>query len=120
MTGRHNNPPPHLLAAYGCTKEQWLEMRDYGVRMVAAGGSKDCTPLRAFQHQRFRAGKRGIEWQLTLPEWWAIWKASGHWEDRGKTRLGYQMCRKGDKGPYAVGNVYIGPAVANLSAATKR
>lgn len=39
-------------------------------------------------------------------EWWTIWQMSGRWEERGRGH-GYMMCRKGDVGPYALGNVVI-------------
>lgn len=120
MTGRRKNPPIHLLDAYGCTKEQWLFLRDFGLSMVEVGASKDATPLRAYQHQRFAAeSRRGIPFRLTIWEWWGIWQASGKWPERGVGR-GYMMCRKGDKGAYEAGNVYIGPGDKNLSDAAKK
>ena len=120
MTGRHRNPPRTLLEAYGCTKEQWLELRDFGLDMVKAGASHDTTPLRAFQHQRHAAiAVRDIEWKLTLPEWWTIWQASGRWSERGRG-AGYMMCRYGDKGAYEVGNVFIGDGITNLSEACRK
>lgn len=119
MTGLRANHPQHLLDGYGCTNDFWIELRDLGLRMIEAGASKDATPLRAFQHQRFAASRRRIGWKLTLPEWWSIWQDSGHWSERGVGR-GYMMCRVGDIGSYEVGNVFIGPGVENLSAATKK
>lgn len=120
MTGIQRNPRPDHLEGYGCTAEFWFELMEIGRAMVAAGASGDTTPLRAFGHQRQAArNKRGIAWELTLPQWWKIWQDSGHWQDRGIGR-GYMMCRKGDLGPYAVGNVFIGPGVENLSAAAKK
>lgn len=105
---------------YGCTKELWLELRDIGLAMIAAGKSADTTPLRAFTHQRdCSIRRRKIDWRLTLPEWWSIWEASGRWNERGMGR-GYMMCRIGDRGAYEVGNVYIGPGAENLSAAAKK
>lgn len=62
---------------------------------------------RAFQYQRKSADRRGIGWQLSFEQWWRIWSESGKWEVRGKTKGCYVMARPGDKGPYAVGNVYI-------------
>lgn len=120
MTGLQNNPPAGRLAMYGCDASLWIELRDVGLAMVRAGASVDSTPLRAYAHQRNAAERRrNIEWKLTLPEWWGIWQASGRWAERGVGR-GYMMCRRGDVGPYAVGNVYIGPGVENLSAAVKK
>jgi len=120
MTGLRKNPPDHILQKYNCTKEEWLLLRDIGLEMARAGASHDATPLRAYQHQKFAAEvKRGIEWKLTLMQWWEIWCESGHWEDRGLGR-GYMMCRIGDVGAYEIGNVFIGPGVENLSAAAKK
>lgn len=61
-----------------------------------------------FKCQKSRAKTRGIDWQLTLGQWWAIWSASGKWEQRGRANAeSAVMARKGDKGPYSVDNVYI-------------
>lgn len=121
MTGLHRNPPQRSLAMYGCTKEQWLMLRDLGIQMIRDGVCRpDSTPLRAYQHQRTAAlNKRGIEFKLSLMEWWGIWEASGHWPERGLGR-GYMMCRIGDQGAYEVGNVFIGEGACNLSAAAKK
>ena len=112
-------PTAKMLAVYPCDRELWLRLHAIGKSMVKLGHTGDVTPLRAFQHQRYRAGRRGIEWKLTLAEWWEIWESSGHWHERGWGR-GYMMCRIGDVGPYAVGNVFIAPGEENLSAAGKR
>jgi len=61
----------------------------------------------AFESQRNNARKRGIGWELTFEQWWTIWRESGKWEQRGKTKGCYVMARPGDLGPYKVGNVYI-------------
>lgn len=91
-------------------------LRALGSSMRDAGSSYSQTPIGAFRVQRNNALRRGIEWRLSLAEWWAIWEASGRWESRG-TGQGYVMCREGDKGPYAVGNVYIATARENTHAA---
>ena len=57
--------------------------------------------------QRARANRRGIAWDITLPEWVAIWIASGKWDMRGRGKGKYCMAREGDIGPYKVGNVSI-------------
>jgi hypothetical protein len=56
--------------------------------------------------------KRNIPFEITFEEWYQIWLDSGHWEERG--RGGYVMARKGDKGPYAVGNVDIKHHIDNM------
>jgi len=103
-----------FLTDYGCTKEQWREIRDLGKREIAAGKGIYRTPLYAFRQQRQSAKTRGIGWELSLWQWWSIWQTSGHWEQRGRGQ-GYVMCRKGDIGPYAVGNVFIATARENIA-----
>lgn len=70
-------------------------------------------PVQAFGRQKTNAILRGIEWNLTLWQWWTIWQESGHWDDRGVGR-GYCMCRKGDQGSYSVDNVYIATGIKNI------
>jgi hypothetical protein len=120
MSGAHRAlPTTKILEAYPCEREVWLKLHAIGKAMVSAGASADVVPLRAFQHQRYRAAKRGIAWNLTLADWWSIWDQSGHWHERGLGRS-YMMCRVGDNGAYEVGNVYIGPGAENLSAGAKK
>ena len=57
--------------------------------------------------QRWHATKtRNIEWHLTFEEWLDIWGTDIDRRGRGIGKL--NMCRYGDEGPYAVGNVFIG------------
>lgn len=90
------------LAKWGCNWDQYLALRH---------ASK---PTRCFAAQRQNAAKRGIGWELNLWQWWCIWQQSGKWQQRGRGQ-GYVMCRKGDAGPYAAGNVFIAPARVNSS-----
>lgn len=71
-------------------------------------------PLHAYRRQRENAQKRGVEWKLTLAEWWQVWVTSGYWRERG--RLGHQYCmaRNGDVGPYAIDNVRIITNIENI------
>lgn len=64
-------------------------------------------PTSAFHSQKCRASKRGIGWELNFWQWWTIWQESGRWDERGRGAEAFAMCRFGDTGPYAVGNVYI-------------
>lgn len=64
-------------------------------------------PTYAYWAQRKNALYRGIGWELNLWQWWSIWQKSGHWNERGRGRDGFGMCRLNDVGPYAVDNVYI-------------
>lgn len=100
------------LAKYGCTFADWQDMVRVGKEMRAAGKGRYRSPTYAFVSQRSNARARGIEWELTLLQWWTIWQASGKWDLRGRGQ-GYMMCRFGDAGSYSVGNVYIATGVHN-------
>jgi hypothetical protein len=63
--------------------------------------------MRKFKQQKASARRRGISFLLSFEQWWGIWEASGKWEQRGKSKGNYCMARYGDKGPYAVKNVFI-------------
>lgn len=76
------------------------------------------TPAYKFRQQRCSAAARGVEWQMTFDEWWAVWQASGKWHLRGARDGQYVMGRHGDVGPYAVGNVSI--ILANENHAIQR
>jgi hypothetical protein len=67
-----------------------------------------------FRQHKARAKYRNIKWKLTFEEWLKIWEESGHIDERGRTLGKYQMCRKGDKGAYEVGNVRIMTTEENL------
>lgn len=99
------------LSKYGCTAAEFDEIVAVGLQMREGGSSYYCTPIGAFLSQHSNARKRGIEWHLNLKEWWSVWQDSGKWELRGRGR--YVMCRHGDVGPYAVGNVFVGTAAEN-------
>jgi hypothetical protein len=103
------------LEKYGCTFAQYREVRDFGKRMMADGAGMYRTPIYAFLSQRNNAKYRGIEWNLTLWQWWSIWQESGKWAERGKRRDGYVMSRLKDQGAYEIGNVYIGTLSENSS-----
>lgn len=70
---------------------------------------------KAFHVQRMNAAKRGIQWDMTLAQWLAVWEASGHLHERGKGAGKYCMSRNGDAGPYRVDNVCIKTNKENLS-----
>lgn len=91
------------IAEWGCTRAQLKSLR-----------ARSDRPHRAFSVQKRDAKARGIEFKMTLWEWWTIWQESGHWDERGRGQ-GYCMCRHGDDGPYAVGNVFIAPTRLNSS-----
>jgi hypothetical protein len=72
------------------------------------------SPLEKYDQHCGHAKRRGVKFLLTYEEWWLVWKQSGKWHRRGRRRGQYVMARFGDKGPYAVGNVKIITAAANL------
>lgn len=71
----------------------------------------------AYSTQRVKARERGISWGFTLETWWATWRDSGKWLERGKD--GYVMARTGDVGPYAPANVRIATMGDNLREASE-
>jgi hypothetical protein len=81
------------LQQWGCSWDQYCSIRG--------------KPSRAWCLHRRNARVRGIGFELTLWQWWTIWRDSGRWPERGHGAEKYAMCRFNDVGPYAVGNVYI-------------
>jgi hypothetical protein len=99
----------HCLKKWGCGADEYRRIRAIGAP------AKNCRRATvAFNRQRQAARQRKIEWKLMLSQWWSIWEASGKWGERGRGQ-GYVMCRHGDVGPYAVGNVFIARAIENSS-----
>lgn len=74
------------------------------------------SPRGRYQQHKFHAKHRGVPFELTFSQWLEIWDESGHFDERGNhTGSGYVMRRIGDKGAYAVGNVYIGTHSDNIA-----
>ena len=67
----------------------------------------------AYRSHEKSAAARGIAFDLTLSQWWAIWQASGHAHERGRGKGKYCMSRMSDAGGYTLGNVHIQPCVEN-------
>lgn len=59
------------------------------------------------------ARKRAIAWEFTFDTWWAMWRASGRYAERGRRRGQYVMARYGDVGPYSPSNVRVCLAAEN-------
>ena len=72
----------------------------------AAVKAYNASPKGRYQAHKLNARTRGIDFELTFDEWWAIWEPM--WGFRGRGRGRYHMCRHGDTGPYSVDNVYLG------------
>lgn len=66
-----------------------------------------CTKASRYLCQRTAAGKRGVAWEISFPEWIAVWAASDCWNLRGRGIGRYCMARHGDIGPYKVNNISI-------------
>jgi hypothetical protein len=77
-------------------RETWgMSMEEYRSHVDEYGHSgKRGSPMYGYIHQRKDAGYRGIEWHFTFTTWWAMWQASGKWDDRGTGQ--YSMGRTGD------------------------
>ncbi len=86
---------------YGCSEARALELND-GRALRVAG-----TPASRYAYQRQSAFKRSIAWEISFPEWVAVWNGSGVAHLRGVGVGKYCMARQNDVGPYSVGNVSI-------------
>jgi len=82
-----------FMLTHGMTREQWATI-GRAARL-------------AFKMQRNSANQRGIEWGLSLAQWWDVWQTSGKWELRGRGKGHYCMSRINDENGYRVGNVSI-------------
>jgi hypothetical protein len=95
------------MTIYGCSLEAARQING-GLPLGAP-----IAPATAYRQQRNKASQRGISWQITFPEWFSIWSASGLWAKRGCRRGDYCMSRHGDEGPYRADNVSIKAFVEN-------
>jgi hypothetical protein len=93
--------PRSIERVYGCSMDEAVALND-GARVGEAGSRSSL-----YRSQRVNALCRGIGWEITFPEWVAVWLESGYWALRGRRRGFYCMARHGDTGPYKVGNVSI-------------
>lgn len=99
-----------LFKLYGTTAEKILEI-NHGLKFTDKN-STTCKYLR----QRSNAKARGIEWSISLADWWSVWERSGKWHLRGRGS-GYNMTRIGDTGAYSIDNVEIKTGAENSSEA---
>ena len=110
-TARRDRQDAKYMKVFGCSKSVFVELTGMEWRSAAAAKKN---PGVAYYNQCRKAGYRGIEWNITFPEWWRVWQESGKWERRGRGK-GYCMARHGDSGPYSVENVYICTIGQNFS-----
>lgn len=81
-------------AKYGCSRAQYKEI-------LNAGGTL------AFSRLKMNAEHGGFEVDMTLFQWWGVWQASGHWNNRGRGRHGYWMFRLTADAPLSIDNYCI-------------
>jgi len=93
------------MRLYGCSAKD--KKKIYGLVT-----DKD-SPHGKFSTQRSSASNRGIEWNISLKEWFDIWIGSGKWYERGRGKHGYVMARYNDTGAYEIGNVKIIRSIQN-------
>jgi hypothetical protein len=92
--------------SFGCSLEELLAI-NHGENPWAKSAIS-----RRYTNQRRSAEHRNIPWQITFPEWWAIWEP--HYANRRRTADGFVMARHQDFGPYAPWNVYITTLAQNV------
>lgn len=103
------------LEKHGCLFDEYQEFLRLGKEMRSQGMGLHKTPIGAFRSQRNNAIHRGIEWNLKFWDWWQVWHQSGKWEERGRAKDAYVMCRFKDDGAYEASNVYIATLYHNSS-----
>ena len=95
-----------MLETFGVSKAVRQDVLSLNREMRRQGRGVYQTPTYAFTTQKNNAKRRGIHWGLSFAEWWAIWLASGKWDERGRGQYG--LLRHGNTGPFVVGNVFVG------------
>ena len=83
-------------------KKHYIENRD---RLVTAKREYTASFKGKYVASKMHAKQRGIEFKLSFDEWMWFW--NGHWDKRGTFAKQLCMCRKGDKGAYEIGNIYL-------------
>lgn len=99
---------------YGCTYAELIALN--GRPQTKAKG---CLAM-AYINQLRAAEWRGIEFDMTFPQWVKVWIDSGRLQERGRGHGKYVMSRFGDKGAYRIGNVFIQLADDNNSEGMQR
>lgn len=86
---------------YGCTRAVARRLNN-GAPLNTTGN-----PAAKYRDAWRNAEKRGIAWEMTFPEWMAVWDAAGGLAGRGTASSDLCMGRHGDVGPYKASNVSI-------------
>src|SRR5258706_316159 len=90
---------------------RWLDAHGYD---TYTGGEALGVSRRQLMNYLSGSTPRRIPMLLTFDEWFGYWLASGHMEEYGRCRGQYVMARRGDRGPYDVGNVSVVTAEENV------
>lgn len=96
-----------IQEAYGCGLAEVISLND-GRPLRESSSKSGC-----YLAQRGNANYRGIEWNMSFPEWVGFW--GDKFNQRGKEIGKLVMCRSGDVGPYELGNVFIATCSENIS-----
>ena len=102
------------------SKTEARYMLKYGMPRAVVRQLQQDGVTRAFQSQEKHSRIRGVRWDLSFAEWFAIWQASGKLHLRGRGKGKYVMSRIRDDGPYQMGNVHIQLATENSREAVEK
>jgi hypothetical protein len=89
------------LPRLGCNRTELLKIT--GSLRISVQGS----PVNRFIAKRKWAMARGEAWELTFPQWRAVWAASGHWCASPRRQNKWIMVRHNKQVPWSQGNVRI-------------
>lgn len=91
-----------LIVSIRCKTE-----KERKTRRAAVQRRYEASPRGKYRQHQKNAKRRGVPFEITFDQWWAVWEASGKWSLRGLKRGTWVMGRHNDQGPYAIGNVEI-------------
>jgi len=74
---------------------------------------------KAYSRQMSNAKQRKIKWLFNFEEWRYMWESSGKWEQRGRLKHQYVMCRYNDEGAYSFYNTRIDTVANNAREAAE-
>lgn len=116
---------------YGCGWSERVEIDTEGLRYCDVMGIRPRLPSQVYSCNRSSSADyrniirncnrvrdiaaRSGEWEISFPEWWAVWLSSGRFGQKGQRPDNYVLCRVGDWGPYRLGNVFVATVRENGS-----
>ena len=108
LNTRRSAKEKRIYEIFGCHEEIVTYINKGKFRQKEGGIACD------YFWQSHHSKRRRIKWEISLPEWWKIWKESGKYPIRGQHIGEYVMSRYGDIGPYSKDNVKICLATENI------